>query len=93
MDEFVKNLPRTIEASIDEAGNVRLLSPVAVGKTRRALVTVLDEEPLAEDCDLATLSEAALARDWDRPEEDAAWFHLGPMLGGVPLSPAMPRCR
>lgn len=24
----------------------------------------------------ALLSEASLARDWDRPEEDAAWRHL-----------------
>ena len=76
MDEFVKNLPQTMEASIDEAGNVRLHARVTVAKTRRALVTILDEEPRGEDIDLATLSEAALARDWDRPEEDAAWSHL-----------------
>ena len=27
---------------------------------------------------LAGLSEAALANDWNRPEEDAAWAHLQP---------------
>ena len=26
----------------------------------------------------ALLSEAALAEDWDRPEEDVAWSHLQP---------------
>ena len=26
----------------------------------------------------AFLSEAALAQDWDRPEEDEAWAHLQP---------------
>lgn len=27
---------------------------------------------------LRLLAEAALAVDWDRPEEDAAWAHLQP---------------
>jgi len=26
----------------------------------------------------ALLAEAALAQDWSRPEEDAAWSHLQP---------------
>ncbi len=26
----------------------------------------------------ALLSEPALAEDWNKPEEDAAWFHLQP---------------
>ena len=50
---------RTIEAVIDEQGNVRLLEPVHLPSERRAL-----------------LSEAALAEDWNRPEEDEAWAHL-----------------
>jgi hypothetical protein len=78
MDEFVRHLPHTVEAVIDEAGNVRLLAPVSIGKVRRALVTVLDEAPTGDDADRASLSEASLARDWDRPEEDAAWSHLQP---------------
>jgi hypothetical protein len=34
------------------------------------------EEPGANDA--AVLSERALAKDWDKPEEDAAWSHLQP---------------
>jgi hypothetical protein len=31
---------------------------------------------LPEAVNLALLSEAALAGDWERPEEDEAWSHL-----------------
>ncbi len=69
-------MPQTIEATIDEQGNVRLLQPIQLPKPRRAYVTILaDEQDLP---DTALLSEAALAEDWDRPEEDAAWSHLHP---------------
>ena len=64
---------RTVEAVIDEQGNVKLLEPVRLTSARRALVTILEEEPVAET---ALLSEAALAGDWNRPEEDEAWAHL-----------------
>ncbi len=53
---------KTVEAVLDEQGNVRLLDPVHPGVARRAFVTILDEEPAAED--------------WNRPEEDEAWSHL-----------------
>ena len=69
---------RTAEAIIDEHGTVRLLEPVEVTGLRRALVTILDEEPAASAHDAAILSERALAEDWNRPEEDAAWSHLQP---------------
>lgn len=69
---------KTVEAEIDEQGNVRLLEPVRPGQARRALVIILDERPNAEAADSTLLSEAALARDWNRPEEDAAWSHLQP---------------
>jgi hypothetical protein len=65
---------RTVEAQIDEAGRVKLLEEVHLPAARRALVTILDEEPTAEEA--AILSEPALAEDWNRPEEDAAWSHL-----------------
>ena len=65
---------RTIEAVIDEAGNVRLLENVRPSTVRRALVTILEEPPAASDT--ALLSEEALSEDWNRPEEDAAWAHL-----------------
>src|SRR5262249_54307229 len=62
---------QTVEAVVDDAGRVRLLGEVHVSGPRRALVTVL-EEPAAVP------AEAALAVDWLRPEEDAAWSHLQP---------------
>lgn len=67
---------RTIEAIIDTDGTVRLLESVPLGSQRRALVTILDEEPAMGTHETALLSESALARDWNRPEEDAAWSHL-----------------
>ena len=66
---------RTVEAIIDEKGQVSLLEPVRPSSARRALVTILEEEPVAET---ALLSEMTLLEDWDRPEEDAAWAHLQP---------------
>jgi mRNA interferase MazF len=36
---------RTVEAVIDEQGEVRLLEPVALPAARRALVTILEEDP------------------------------------------------
>ncbi len=67
---------QTVEAIIDANGVVRLLEPVPVGSPKRALVTILDEAPAANET--ALLSERALAEDWNRPEEDAAWAHLQP---------------
>ena len=67
---------RTVEAVIDEQGNVRLLEPVQLPAARRALVTILEEQPVAGIAETALLSEAALAEDWNRPEEDEAWSHL-----------------
>ena len=67
---------KTVEAVIDEQGNVRLLEPVRPGGARRALVTILDERPVERASESALLSEAALAEDWNRPEEDEAWSHL-----------------
>jgi hypothetical protein len=98
---------RTIEAVIDEQGGVHLLEPVRLASTWRALVTILEESPLAGVSEsallrnarktgrvrtaaaessfavwrcgtapFALLSEAALAQDRGRPEEDEAWSHL-----------------
>jgi hypothetical protein len=68
---------QTVEAVIDADGHVRLLGEVRVDAPRRALVTVL-EEPASIPGEAALLAEAALAADWSRPEEDAAWSHLQP---------------
>ena len=65
---------KTVEAVVDDQGKVRLLQPVRLASSRRALVVILDE-PEAIGDETSLLSEAALA-DWNRPEEDAAWSHL-----------------
>ena len=54
----------TIKAVIDEKGAVRLLEPIRLPKP-----------PLVVS-EAALLSEAALAEDWNRPEEDEAWSFL-----------------
>ena len=67
---------QTIEATIDEQGNVRLLQPIQLSKPRRAYVTILDDE--RDIPETALLSESALAEDWNLSEENAAWSHLHP---------------
>jgi hypothetical protein len=67
---------QTIEAVIDEQGNVRLLEPIQLPTPRRALVTILEYELEADAFETALLSELALAEDWNRPEEDEAWSYL-----------------
>jgi len=67
---------QTVEATIDESGNVRLLEPLHLSSTHRALVTILDETRPSAPPETALLSEPALAADWNRPGEDAAWSHL-----------------
>ena len=67
---------RTVEAIINAQGQVHLLEPISLSGSRRALVTILEEEPGTSVHDTALLSEAALAEDWNRPEEEAAWSHL-----------------
>ena len=37
---------RNLEAVIDEEGNVHLLEPISLPTVRRALVTILDSEPV-----------------------------------------------
>ena len=73
---------QTVEATIDAQGTVHLQEPVILTGSRRALVTIL-EEPIYEEEPhpnaTALLSEAALAEDWNQPEEDIAWSHLQPV--------------
>ena len=66
---------QTIEVIVEERGTVRLLEPVHFDRRHRALVTILTDEP-SDAHETALLSEASLAEDWNRPEEDAAWSHL-----------------
>lgn len=67
---------RSIEATIEKDGTVRLHKKVRLPASRRAILIILDEPaPVAET---ALLSEPALAEDWNRPEEDEAWAYLRP---------------
>lgn len=68
---------QTVEAVVDASGRVRLLGDIHIVGPRRALLTIL-EESAAVPGEAALLAEAALAADWSRPEEDAAWSHLQP---------------
>lgn len=69
---------RTVEAVIDERGVVRLLEPIQLPMSHKALVTILEEEVSLKVEESALLSEEALS-DWIRPEEDEAWSHLQPV--------------
>ena len=65
----------TIEVEIDAQGQVHpaeIDKPLPAG---RALLTLLTP-PANEE---ALLSEAALAEDWLKPEEDEAWAALQPV--------------
>lgn len=62
----------TIEAEVDEKGHIRPKEPVMLSPGSRVLVTVLEPD----GSEPALLSEAALAADWERLEEEAAWSHL-----------------
>lgn len=65
---------KAVEAEIDEGGAIRLLESLPADHARRAVVLIFDKDE--EISETALLSEAALAEDWNRPEEDTAWLHL-----------------
>ncbi|MBI4670200.1 MAG: hypothetical protein HY741_00840 [Chloroflexi bacterium] len=58
----------TIEAEIDELGNVKIHSPVMIEGPRRALVVVLDEPPTPlEELEAEKIDES------DLEAEDRVW--------------------
>ncbi len=66
---------QTIEAVIDKDGKVRLLENISLPKARRALLTILDDEPQQNKIGLSNkeLSEAlndAYANDTDEDEKE-----------------------
>lgn len=67
---------QTFEAIVEPDGKVLLLEEVQLTESRRALVTILEDEPATSVSVTALLSEQSLAEDWNRPEEDEAWSHL-----------------
>ncbi len=64
---------KSIEATIEADGKVRLRESVHLPHPCRAIVTIIEDADVTET---ALLSEPALAEDWNRPEEDKAWSHL-----------------
>ncbi len=65
---------RTIEVEIDESGRMHPTEPTAELPNGRALVT-WQTDP---DIDCMLMSEASLAVDWLKPEEDEAWAYMQP---------------
>jgi hypothetical protein len=53
-------------------GEIVLNRKIRLTHAYRAIVTILDE---ADVPDVTLMSEAAFGKDWNRPEEDAAWSH------------------
>jgi len=63
----------TIEAEVDEKGNIRTKEPLVLPPGSKLLITIVGE---SAGSGTALLSEPSLAADWNRPEEDAAWADL-----------------
>ncbi len=68
---------QTLEAEIDVNGNVRLLETIRLKQPRRALLTVLEEEPKliggktwANNRELSEALDAAYANDSDDDEKE-----------------------
>jgi uncharacterized protein YqcC (DUF446 family) len=67
-------LTKVIEVEIDDTGTIRPMAPATSLPHGRALL-VWQADPTGET---ALLSEASLAVDWLRPEEDEAWAYMQP---------------
>jgi hypothetical protein len=61
------DMSQTFEAVIDKDGEVHLLKPIQLAGTRRALVTILDDQP-ASGTD-AEMGYRAMAQDEARESE------------------------
>ena len=71
----------TYEAVLQPNGQLQFLDlPPGQAKTPQRVLVTFTDEVLATDTALcgATLSQPALAQDWLRDEEEAAWAHLQP---------------
>jgi len=65
---------KALEATIEKGGRIHFREHVKLPSSCRVIVTFLDPPPDVPET--ALLSEATLGKDWNRPEEDAAWAHL-----------------
>jgi hypothetical protein len=61
-------MSQTLEAVIDEHGAVRLLKPIHLSGSRRALVTILDDQPAWNEEELEA-GYRAMAQDEARETE------------------------
>lgn len=66
----------TIAAELMPDGSIRFLEPLPEKANRPLRVLVTFTEPTDEALSGLALSAPALAEDWLRDEEDAAWAHL-----------------
>jgi len=69
MSETLKSIP----ATVDPDGTVRLSQAVHLPHRAQAVVTIMIKD---DGSDLARISERALNKDWNRAEEDQAWSVL-----------------
>lgn len=72
---------QTFEAVLQPNGQLQFLDgPATTAKAPRHVLVIFTDEALSADSALsgAALSEPALAQDWLREEEEAAWAHLQP---------------
>lgn len=53
-------MPRTVDAIVDEHGNVRILGPVALPEARRAILTILDEPANVEATPNAAVDDSVV---------------------------------
>ncbi len=70
-----RNMIHTIEAIVDEKGEVHLAEPLKIKGVHRALLTILEEPPV-DVLETTFLSESSLSKDWLRAEEEEAWSSL-----------------
>jgi hypothetical protein len=70
-DNRPRFMSQTIEAIIDKEGKVELLKSIRLDKTRRALVTILDDRP--DDDTALELGYQKMARDEERESEALEW--------------------
>ena len=62
-----------VEGKIDTNGIVQLSEPLKLPHACRAIITIIDDNPITE---ASLLSQQLLSEDWEKPEEDQAWSHL-----------------
>jgi len=65
---------KAIEATVSPDGRIQTADPLPFTQPTKVILTVAIDQD--EDLDLALASEAALAKDWNREEEDQAWASL-----------------